>query len=138
LKIYFHKLNIYLNQTTTIQTFIIHLTYKDTWLFTSWRLMHWVRLRGLHLSYTIYLFWLAHISNLGYSLSRSVPISNLWYNSHMHKVNPYVLLIHMSYSDQLIFQTSDMAIWTSFDSSLTGKLHLYESNVPRESGYLLR
>ena len=119
-KLDFHKLNLYLNQTT-IQTFIINLIYKDIGLSTSGRLVHWVRLRGLRLSYTIHLFRSANISNLGYSLSRSVLISNLRYSFHIHKVNPYVLF-QSAHISNLGHDHMNL-----FDSSLTGKFHLYES-----------
>ena len=36
-KMYFHKLNFYINPKTTNPTFIIHPTYKDTGLSTSGR-----------------------------------------------------------------------------------------------------
>jgi len=95
---YFDKLNFYLNQTTTNQTFIIYLisyiywfTYKDTRFSTFGRLMHWVGLRDLHLSYTIHLF---RSGSYFKPQTQSVLIgsySNLRYSSHMHRVNPYIL-----------------------------------------------
>jgi len=147
---YFHKLNFYLNQTPKNQAFIIHLTSyiywltnKDTRLSTSGKLVHWVRVRGLHLSYTIHLFRSAHISNLGYSLSRSVPISNLRYSSHMHRVNPYVLFrsAHISnlgygHMNLLRLFTSNLHHRdTSLDRSNLETMHVLI--ISTQHGYLL-
>jgi len=137
---YFYKLNFYLNQTTTIQSFIIHLTSyiywltnKDTRLSTSGRLL-WIELDSEVCT--------CHIPSICFDQLIFQTSDTTCADQLIFQTSGTVLictgLIHMSYSDQLIFQTSDMVIWTSFDSSPTDKLHLYESNVPVELGYLLR
>jgi len=129
---YFHKLNLYLNQATTIQSFIIHLIYKDTGLFTS----------GIFVIELDLELCTCHIPSIYFdqlifeTLDTVCPDLFLFQTSSI--ISICIRLIHMSYSDQLILQTSDMAIWTSFNSSLIDILHLCESNVPVESGYLLR
>ena len=96
-------MDCYLNKTTTIQSFIIHLTSyihrlinKDTRLSTSGR-HSCIKLDSEVCTCHILpnCFDRAHISNLRTVYSDPAHISNL--ESHMHRVNPYVLFQSGSY-----------------------------------------
>jgi len=133
-------LNLYLNKTTTIQSFIIHLTSYIHWLTNKdIRLSTSERHSCIELDSEVCTCHIPSICSdqLIFQTSNTVCLDQFLFQTS-GTVPICTRLIHMSYSDQLIFQTSDVVIWTSFDSSPTGKLHLYESNVPVESGYTLR